>query len=60
MTIFLFCLEIYGEYKFQEVCPGKCEYIGQKKYLEAIEYCVKVFGKRSVSGELVAGLEPPS
>jgi hypothetical protein len=55
-----FCLEIYDPYKFQEVCPGKCRYIGQKKYLAAIEYCVKVFGKGRVSGELVAGLEPPS
>ncbi|MDO8489097.1 MAG: hypothetical protein Q7S42_03190 [Candidatus Omnitrophota bacterium] len=55
-----FCLEIYDPQKFQEVCPGKCKYIGQRKYLEAIEYCVKVFGKGRVSGELVAGLEPPS
>ena len=55
-----FCLEIYDPLKFQEVCPGKCEHIGQKKYLDAIEYCVKIFGKGRVSGELVAGLEPPS
>ena len=54
-----FCLEIYNPDKFREVCPGKYRYIGQGRYLEAIEYCVKVFGKGRVSGELVAGLESP-
>lgn len=54
-----FCLEIYDSYKFPEICPGKYKYIGQRKYLEAIEYCVKVFGKGRVSGEIIAGLESP-
>jgi hypothetical protein len=54
-----FCLEIYDSYKFPEVCPGKHKYITQRKYLEAIEYCVKVFGKGRVSGEIIAGLESP-
>lgn len=52
-----FCLEIFDAKKFQEVCPGKHQHIGQQKYLEAIKYCVKVFGKGRVSGEIVAGLE---
>ncbi len=54
-----FCLEIYDSYKFPEICPGKHKYITQRKYLEAIEYCVKVFGKGRVSGEIIAGLESP-
>lgn len=54
-----FCLEIYDEARFEEICPGKNKFIGQKKYWEALEYCVKIFGKGKVAGEIIAGLEEP-
>lgn len=54
-----FCLEVYSAERFKEICPGKYKYIGQKKYWDAIEYCVKIFGKGKVAGEIIAGLEEP-
>jgi hypothetical protein len=54
-----FCFELYNPIKFREICPGKYKYLGQKKYFEAIEYCVKTFGRGRVAGEVIAGLEEP-
>ncbi|NMB84099.1 hypothetical protein GYA28_02310 [Candidatus Roizmanbacteria bacterium] len=54
-----FCLELFDEKKFKQICPGKSKYIGRKKYFEAINYCVKLFGKGKVAAEIIAGLEPP-
>jgi hypothetical protein len=54
-----FCLEIFNPDQFKHVCPGKSRYIGRLRYLEAIGYCVKLFGKGRVAGEIVAGLESP-
>ncbi|MBU0547522.1 MAG: radical SAM protein [Candidatus Omnitrophica bacterium] len=54
-----FCLEVYDRERFKEICPGKDKYIGQEKYWDAIEYCVKIFGKGKVAGEIIAGLENP-
>lgn len=52
-----FCVEVYDPDKFSEICPGKHKYITQKKYMEAVEYCVKIFGRGRVSAEFIAGLE---
>ncbi|MGQ9705616.1 MAG: radical SAM protein [bacterium] len=54
-----FCIELYNTERFKEVCPGKSEYLGQQRYLDAIEYTSRLFGKGKVSGEIIAGLEPP-
>ena len=54
-----FCIELYNPERFKEVCPGKFEHLGQQKYLETIEYTSRLFGKGKVSGEIIAGLEPP-
>lgn len=54
-----FCIELYNPERFKEVCPGKYEHLGQKMYLDTIEYCSRLFGKGKVSGEIIAGLEPP-
>lgn len=54
-----FCLEVYNPQRFKEVCPGKDKYIGQNKYLDTIKYCVKIFGRGRVAGEIIAGLESP-
>lgn len=52
-----FCFEIFDEEKFVEVCPGKHTQYGLKRYLDAVEYCAKVFD--TCNGEIIAGLEPP-
>ncbi|HUU43204.1 MAG TPA: radical SAM protein [Planctomycetota bacterium] len=52
-----FCFELWDETRFREVCPGKAEHCTLKRYLDAIEYCAKIFD--TTNGEIVAGLEPP-
>ncbi|OGF62746.1 MAG: hypothetical protein A2Y62_06335 [Candidatus Fischerbacteria bacterium RBG_13_37_8] len=52
-----FCFEIFDEPRFIEVCPGKNEQYGLKRYLDAIEFCSKIF--ETCNGEIVAGLESP-
>lgn len=52
-----FCFEIFDEERFVEVCPGKHTQYGLKRYLDAVEYCAKVFD--TCNGEIIAGLEPP-
>ncbi|MHA1377057.1 MAG: radical SAM protein [Candidatus Helarchaeota archaeon] len=54
-----FCVEVYDPDRFKEICPGKYEYLGQKKFFETMKYCVKLFGKGKVAGEIIAGLESP-
>jgi len=51
-----FCFEIYDQDRFVEVCPGKHTQYGLKRYLDAVEYCAKVFD--TCNGEIIAGLEP--
>jgi hypothetical protein len=52
-----FCLELWDDERFREVCPGKSRTIGKARYLEAIRYCAKRFD--TTNGEMVAGLEAP-
>lgn len=52
-----FCFEIFDEERFVDVCPGKHTQYGLKRYLEAVEYCAKVFD--TCNGEIIAGLESP-
>lgn len=54
-----FCIELLDAERFEKICPGKYAHIGQKRYLDAMEHCVKIFGKGRVSGEIIAGLEDP-
>ncbi|MDI6783993.1 MAG: radical SAM protein [bacterium] len=53
-----FCFELWNDKILHELCPGKATIIGKKRYLDAIEYCAKVFKPGAVSGEIIAGLEP--
>tara|TARA_Y100000310_G_C20701585_1_gene830430 strand:+ start:967 stop:2160 length:1194 start_codon:yes stop_codon:yes gene_type:complete len=53
-----FCIEIFSPNYFKEVCPGKDAKISQQRYLDAIAYTSKLFGKGRVAGEIIAGLEP--
>ncbi len=52
-----FCFEIWDRDRFEEVCPGKNREYGLDRYLEAIEYCSRIF--HTTNGEIVVGLEPP-
>jgi len=52
-----FCFELFDEETLTKVCPGKSEHVGLKRYLDAIEYCARIFD--TANGEIVAGLEPP-
>ncbi|MCX7919070.1 MAG: radical SAM protein [bacterium] len=53
-----FCFELWNDTILNELCPGKATVIGKKRYLDAIEYCAKIFKPGAVSGEIIAGLEP--
>jgi hypothetical protein len=53
-----FCLEFWNPKYFAEICPGKEKMLGQKLFLEAMEYCAKRMPKGAVSGEIIAGIEP--
>ncbi|MCD6327665.1 hypothetical protein J7M28_08940 [bacterium] len=53
-----FCFELFDENRLREVCPGKSEYVGLKRYLDAIEYCARSFD--TTNGEIIAGLESPA
>jgi len=51
-----FCFELWNKECFEKYCPGKASHVGQKRYLDAIAYCAKIFD--TANGEIVAGLEP--
>ncbi|NYZ60674.1 radical SAM protein [Candidatus Micrarchaeota archaeon] len=55
-----FCIELYDKEQFCKTCPGKAKYLGQERFLKAIDYCAKLFGKGKVAGEIIAGLESPA
>ena len=54
-----FCMEIVDPAEFTKTCPGKAKYLGQERFLRAMEYCSRLFGKGKVAGEIIAGLESP-
>ena len=53
-----FCVEFWNPKWFAEICPGKEKMLGQKLFLDAMEYCAKRMPKGAVSGEIIAGIEP--
>ncbi|NJN64910.1 MAG: hypothetical protein HC882_08550 [Acidobacteria bacterium] len=61
-----FCFEIFDPERFVEVCPGKAERYGLKRYLDAVAHCATLgrtggfrFDPWVSNGEIIAGLEPP-
>ncbi len=52
-----FCFELWDREIFARVCPGKHAQYGLDRYLEAVEYCARIFD--TTNGEIVTGLEPP-
>ncbi len=53
-----FCYEFHDPDVFERYCPGKARALGQDAYFRALEYCAKLFGKGTCSGEIIAGVEP--
>ncbi|MCB9476452.1 MAG: radical SAM protein [Deltaproteobacteria bacterium] len=51
-----FCFEYFNPEVFKRRCPGKAHYVGMDRYLQAIEYCAKIFD--TTNGEIIAGPEP--
>lgn len=51
-----FCFELWDKKSFEDCCPGKSKHFGLERYLDAVEYCAKLFP--TCNGEIIAGLEP--
>lgn len=52
-----FDMEIFDEKLFKQICPGKEKFYGREKYIQALEYAVKIFGWGRGRCACVAGLE---
>ncbi|MDR3210733.1 MAG: radical SAM protein [Planctomycetota bacterium] len=50
-------LEVFGEDKFDWVCPGKAEKIGYQEWKQRLIRAVDIFGRGNVGTGLVAGAE---
>lgn len=50
-------IEFYSEEAWKKYIPGKNSIIGKKRYLDALEYSVKVFGPINTRSLIIAGLE---
>jgi hypothetical protein len=55
---FSFCVEFLDPAWFAEICPGKALMLGQRIFLDAMEYCAARMPRGAVSGEIIAGVEP--
>jgi hypothetical protein len=55
---FSFCVELFDPDWFARVCPGKARMLGQRLFMEALEYCAARMPRGAVSGEIIAGIEP--
>jgi uncharacterized radical SAM superfamily protein len=53
-----FCLEFLDPEWFKRICPGKARMHGQSLFLDALAYCASRMPYGSVSGEIIAGIEP--
>ena len=54
-----FCLELLDPVWFARICPGKSRVHGQQLFFRAMKYCADLMPAGAVSGEIIAGIEPP-
>ena len=54
----VFNLEVIGENRFNEVCPGKSALMGYKNTINCMEIAVKIFGRGKVRSNFVLGAQP--
>jgi hypothetical protein len=52
-----FNLEVWSEPLFASVCPGKDKFVGYGRWIEALEYAVRLWGRERVYSAMVAGIE---
>ena len=52
-----FNLEVWDEQQFKRVCPGKEQFVGRQRWLQALEEAVDVFGRGHVMSAFVGGAE---
>jgi hypothetical protein len=52
-----FNLEVWSKPLFSRVCPGKDRYVGYDRWIESLEYGVKLWGPGRVYSAMVAGIE---
>jgi hypothetical protein len=52
-----FNLEVWSEPLFAKVCPGKHRYVGYRRWIESLEYAVRLWGRGRVYSAMVAGVE---
>lgn len=57
LSTIAFDIEVFDKDTFQKLCPGKEKFYGYDKFVEALQYAVKVFGWGNVHCGYVAGLE---
>jgi hypothetical protein len=57
---FSLCYELQDSEYFARYLPGKAKHIGQKRFLGALEFLCRRMPRATVSGEIIAGLEPTS
>lgn len=55
---FSFCIELVDPEWFARICPGKARTLGHGLFFDVMEYCASRMPRGSVSGELIAGIEP--
>jgi len=60
LDIFICNLEVFGEEKFAEICPGKQDIGGQEAVWNALRHATKVFRSGAVVSHLIVGLEDES
>lgn len=52
-----FNLEMWSEPLFAKVCPGKNRFVGYRRWIEALETAVRLWGRGRVYSAMVAGIE---
>jgi len=52
-------IEFFSDAAWRELIPGKHRHIGRKRYIEALEYAVRVFGPINTRSLIIVGLEDP-
>ena len=51
-------LEIWDEELARRIMPGKMEFTGRRRHLEALEYIAATYGKNRACSNFIVGLEP--
>ena len=53
-------VEVWDPDRFEEICPGLHEALGQDRFLQALSYAAEIFPKGAVACHLIVGLDDPA